>query len=107
MEDHHANTPPQWMELSALAAPAFLGAAAGLLLGDMMHRNARRGAGVALGVIATAAVLPILMDGLAGLVTGPRSRHGVRHRIQSIRDGGDGLSDPESVDRQLREHGLL
>lgn len=93
--------------MSALAAPALLGAAAGLLLGDMMHHKARRGAGVALGVLATAAVLPILMDGLAGLVTGPRSRRGVRHRIQSIRDSGDGLADQESVDWQLREHGIL
>ncbi len=107
MDSHHADPPPQWMEMSALAAPALLGAAAGLLLGDLMQRNARRSAGVALGLLATAAVLPIVVEGLAGLVTGPRSRHGVRNRIQSIRDGGDGLTHPESVERELREHGLL
>lgn len=107
MDAAHADLTPQWMETTALAAPALLGAAAGLLLGDMMHRTARRGVGVALGALAVAAVLPIMVDGVAGLITGPRSRYGVRNRIQGIRDGGNGLPDHDEVDQELREQGLL
>ncbi len=107
MDDQHADVTPQWMETTALAAPALLGAAAGLLLGDMMHRNARRGLGIALGALAVAAVVPIMVDGVAGLITGPRSRFGVRNKIQRIRDGGNGLPDHDEVDQELREQGLL
>ena len=46
MEDDRSDLTPQWIEASALAAPALFGAAAGLLLSDLMHRNARRGVGV-------------------------------------------------------------
>jgi len=95
------------METTALAAPVLLGAAAGLLLGDMMHRNARRGLGIGLGALATLAVLPVLVDGVAGLITGPKSRYGVRNRIQQIRDGGNGLPDHDEVDQEMRDQGLL
>lgn len=107
MDDQHADVTPQWMETTALAAPMLLGAAAGLLLGDMMHRNARRSVGIGLGALAVLAVLPIMVDGVAGLITGPRSRFGVRNKIQRIRDGGNGLPDHDEVDQELREQGLL
>lgn len=107
MDRAHVDVTPQWMETSALAAPALLGAAAGLLLGDMMHRNARRGVGIGLGALAVVAVLPIMVDGVAGLITGPRSRYGVRNKIQRIRDGGNGLPDHDEVDQELRDQGLL
>lgn len=107
MEIEHSDPTPQWMETSALTAPALLGAAAGLLLGDMMHRNARRGMGVALGALGVIALAPLVVDGVAGLLTGPRSRYGVRRRIQQIRDGGNGLPGHDEVDSELREQGLL
>ena len=107
MEDDRCDQTPQWIEASALAAPALLGAAAGLLLSDLMHRNARRGVGVGLGVLGILAILPFVVDGVSDLVTGPRSRYGVRRQIQRIRDGGDGLSDHDGVDEQLREQGLI
>ncbi len=107
MEDDRSDLTPQWIEASALAAPALFGAAAGLLLSDLMHRNARRGVGVGLGVLGILAILPFVVDGVADLVTGPRSRYGVRRQIQRIRDGGDGLPDHDEVDEQLREQGLI
>lgn len=107
MEDAHSDLTPQWIEVSALAAPALLGAAAGLLLGDLMHRNARRGVGIGLGALGILAILPFVVDGVADLVTGPRSRYGVRRKIQQIRDGGNGLPDHDGVDDELRGQGLI
>lgn len=107
MEDDHLDLTPQWIELSAMAAPVLLGTAAGLLLSDLMHRNARRGVGLGLGALGVLAILPFVVDGVAGLVSGPRSRYGVRKKIQQIRDGGNGLPDHDGVDEELREQGLL
>lgn len=107
MEHAHDDPTPQWMETAALAAPALFGAAAGLLLADVMHCNARRGLGISLGALAALALLPVLVDGVAGLITGPKSRYGVRNRIQQIRDGGNGLPDHDEVDQELRDQGLL
>jgi hypothetical protein len=95
------------MEVSAMAAPVLLGSAAGLLLSDLMHRNARRGIGIGFGILGILAVLPFVADGVASLVTGPRSRYGVRRKIQKIRDAGNGLPDHDGVDEELREQGLL
>jgi hypothetical protein len=107
MEDDHPDLTPQWIEVSALAAPALLGTAAGLMLSDLMHRNARRGVGLGLGALGILAILPFVVDGVAGLVTGPRSRYGVRRKIQLIRDGGNGLPDHDGVADELREQGLI
>jgi hypothetical protein len=107
MSDEHTQTTPAWIENTALSAPALLGASAGLLLGDLMHRNARRGVGIGLGALGVAMLVPFVFGGVRGLVTGPRSKVGVRRRIQRIRDAG--ICDPEddSVDDQLREQGLI
>ena len=107
MSDEHSDTTPAWIENSALSAPALLGAAAGLLLGDMMHRGARRGVGIGLGALGVAALLPFVVGGVTGLVTGPRSKVGVRRKIQRIRDAGIGAPDYDEVDQELREAGLL
>jgi hypothetical protein len=103
---HRAST-PAWIETSALTAPALLGAAAGLLLGDLMHRRARRGVGIGLGALGVALLLPFVIGGVAGLVTGPKSKMGVRRRIQRIRDAGIEPPDYDEVDAQLREQGLV
>ena len=90
-----------------LAAPALLGAAAGLLLGDVMHRGARRGVGIGLGVLGVAMLLPMAVGGVAGLVAGPKSKMGVRRRIQGIRDAGIGSPADDEVDAELRAQGLI
>jgi hypothetical protein len=107
MSDEHTQTTPAWVENSTLAAPALLGAAAGLLLGDLMHPNARRGVGIGLGALAIVAMLPVVVGGVTSLITGPKSRVGVRRRIQRIRDAGIGAPDYDEVDAELREQGLI
>ncbi len=107
MADEYSETTPAWIENSALTAPALLGAAAGLLLADLMHRNARRGVGIGLAAIGIAALVPFVVGGVAGLVTGPRSKFGVRRNIQRIRDAGIVGSEYDDVDAELREQGLL
>jgi len=107
MPDEHSESTPAWIETSALTAPVLLGASAGLLLGDLMHRGARRGIGIGLGVLGVACLLPFAVGGVAWLVTGPRSRVGVRRKIQRIRDIGIGAPDHDEVDTELREQGLI
>ncbi len=107
MADEYSETTPAWIETSALTAPALLGAAAGLLLGDLMHRGARRGVGIGLGVLGVSVLLPFVVGGVTGLVTGPRSKLGVRRKIQRIRDAGIVSPDYNDVEEALREQGLL
>lgn len=107
MADEHVDTTPVWVEGSALAAPAILGAAAGLLIGDLMHGSARRGFGIALGILGVAALLPFAVDGVTGLITGPRSKFGVRRKIQKIRDIGIGSPHEDEVGDRLREQGVI
>lgn len=107
MADEFSDTTPAWIETTALTAPALLGAAAGLLLGDAMHPGARRGVGLALGALGVVALLPFVVGGVTGLVTGPRSKVGVRRNIQRIRDAGIVAPDYGSVEDELREQGLL
>ncbi len=107
MADEFTEMTPAWMETSALIAPALLGASAGLLLGDLMHRGARRGVGVGLGALGVAALLPFVVGGLTFLVTGPRSKFGVRRKIQRIRDAGIVAPKYNEVEEELRGQGLL
>lgn len=107
MQDEHSEVSPAWAETSALAAPALLGAAAGLLLGDLMHKNARRAVGLGLGALGVAALLPFAVGGVNWLITGPRSKFGVRRNIQRIRDAGVGVPDEDEVDKEMREQGLI
>ena len=72
-----------------------------------MHRGARRGIGIGLGILGVACLLPYAVGGVTWLVTGPRSRVGVRRQIQRIRDIGIGAPDHDEVDAELREQGLI
>jgi hypothetical protein len=72
-----------------------------------MHRSARRGVGIGLGAVGVAMLLPIVFGGVRGLVTGPKSRFGVRRKIQRIRDAGIGAPTYDEVDEELREQGLI
>jgi hypothetical protein len=107
MDDDHTEMTPAWMENSALTAPALLGAAAGLLLGDLMHPGARRVVGITLGSLGIAALLPFVVGGVTFLVTGPRSKVGVRRKIQRIRDAGIVAPAYDEVEEELRAQGLL
>jgi len=90
-----------------------LGTAAGILLGESMHKGARRGVAIGLGALGVASLLPFIVGGVSFLVVGPRSKVGVKRRIQRIRDAGDGTSaasasmHDDEVDAQLREQGVI
>lgn len=107
MADDSADTSRDWIETTALAAPALLGAATGMLLGDLMHRGARKGIALALGGLGVAALVPFLVEGIANKVNGPNSARGVRRSIRKIRDAGDGLPFYNDVDDDLREQGVI
>ena len=72
-----------------------------------MHRGARRGVGIGLGALGIAALLPFVVGGVTGLVTGPRSKFGVRRKIQRIRDAGIVAPAYDDVEEELREQGLI
>lgn len=72
-----------------------------------MHRGARRGVGIGFAALGVAALLPFAFGGVKGLVTGPRSKLGVRRKIQRIRDAGIGQGDYDPVEQELRGQGLL
>lgn len=107
MANEHVDTTPAWVENSAFAAPAILGAAVGFLVGDLMHSRARRGVGITLGILGITALLPFAVDGVAGLVTGPKSKFGVKRKIQKIRDAGVGSHGEGEVEASLLEHGVM
>lgn len=113
MADEHEDTVPAWVETSAMAAPVLLGTAAGILLGESMHRGARRGVALGLGALGVTALLPFIVGGVSFLIVGPRSKMGVRRRIQRIRDAGDGTSaegtanTSDEVEAELREQGVI
>jgi hypothetical protein len=114
MSDDHEDAVPTWVETTAMAAPVLLGTAAGILLGESMHKGARRGVALGLGALGVAALLPFIVGGVSFLIVGPRSKMGVRRRIQKIRDAGDGTSASanaamigDEVEEQLREQGVI
>jgi len=113
MSDEIEDAVPTWVETTAMAAPVLLGTAAGILLGESMHKGARRGVALGLGAMGVAALLPFVVGGVSFLVIGPRSKVGVKRRIQRIRDAGDGTSAAgqamtgDDVDAQLREQGVI
>lgn len=84
-QDH---TDKNWVDASASAAPALLGAAAGVLLGDLMHRDSRRPVALTLAALGLCALAPSAVGAIADLVVGPNSKFGSRRTLRSIRDAG-------------------
>lgn len=107
MVNEHDGDTPVWIEGSTYVAPVILGASAGLLIGNLMQGGARKGAGFGLGVLGLVALMPFAVGGVKGLITGPRSKFGVRRKIQRIRDIGIGSPHHDEVDLQLEEHGVV
>lgn len=97
-------TTRDWVETSALTAPALLGAAAGLLVGELLHSNARRGIAIALGGLGLAALLPAVVDSIVTKVNGPNTPRGAQRRLDSIRSAG---AEGYDVDEELAEHGVI
>jgi hypothetical protein len=92
--DEHSET--TWVEVSAATVPAILGAAAGMFLGDLMCRSARRGIALGLAITGVVALTPYLVGGVVKKVNSPQTRRGSRRTLAGIRNAGIGGVDPES-----------
>ncbi|BDS07723.1 hypothetical protein NT6N_27630 [Oceaniferula spumae] len=77
-----------WIETSASFAPTVLGAAAGVFIGDFIHRDSRRPVALTLAAIGACALAPTLVGTVVDLVNGPNSRYGSRRTLRRIRDAG-------------------
>ncbi|NWK56461.1 hypothetical protein HW115_12635 [Verrucomicrobiaceae bacterium N1E253] len=77
-----------WVDTSASFAPAVIGAAAGVVVGDLMHRDARRPVAFALAAIGLCALVPSVVEIVVDKVNGPQSRRGSQRTLRSIRDAG-------------------
>ncbi len=86
------------METTALTSPALLGAAAGLIIGELMNPTARRGIAIGLASLGLAALMPLAVGGIVNKVNGPRTRRGVQRRLRGIRDAGDGVVDEALIE---------
>lgn len=85
-------------------APAILGVAAGIVLGDMMHRSARRPVAFALGVLGAAALAPAVVDLVRDKVAGPTTRRGSMRTLRTIRDtAGAPAQDIDYLQDELGE----
>lgn len=91
-----------WTETAALVSPALLGAAAGLIVGELMHSTARRGIAIGLAALGVAAIVPLAVGGIVNKVNGPESRRGAQRRLRGIRDAGDGF-----VEESLMRTGVM
>ena len=91
-------------EASVECAPVALGVAAGIFLGDMMHRSARRPVAFALGALGIAAIAPVVVDTVRDKVAGPNTRRGTQRTLRSIREGaGAPARDIDFVEEELGE----
>ena len=93
-----------WIETSASFAPAMLGAAAGVFLGDLMRRDTRRPVAVTLAALGVAALAPAVVESVADKVNGPNSRRGSRRTLRNIRDAGVSTDEFADLEDEIGEH---
>jgi hypothetical protein len=93
-----------WVETSASFAPAMLGAAAGVILGDLMNRDSRRPVAFALAALGVAALAPSVVGTVADKVNGPNSRRGNRRTLRNIRDAGYSPDEFADLEDEIGEH---
>ena len=92
------------LEASAECAPAILGVAAGIVLGNLMHRGARGPVAFTLGVLGVAAIAPTVVDVVRDKVSGPNTHRGTQRTLRSIREGaGVPARDIDYVKEELGE----
>ena len=101
-QEHDAR---DWTDNTAMVAPALMGTAVGLLLGEMMHRGARRGVALGLLALGVAALTPYTVGEIRQRINAPGTRRGSQRRLRSIREAG--VVGFDGVDDELREQGLL
>ncbi|MBK1835365.1 hypothetical protein [Roseibacillus ishigakijimensis] len=82
-----------WAETTADVGSAVLGAAVGMVVGDLVKEGARKPVAFVLGCIGIAAIVPAVVDGVKEVVAGPNTRRGARRTLKSIRDAGVSTRD--------------
>jgi hypothetical protein len=96
--------PRNWVDTTGEVAPAVLGVAAGIFLGDLMHSRARRPLAFALAVIGAAAAAPAVVDAVRDRVAGPTTRRGSQRTLRKIREGaGAPAREIDFVEEELGE----
>lgn len=93
-----------WIETSASFAPAMFGAAAGVFLGDLMHRDTRRPVALTLAALGVAALAPTLVESVADKVNGPNSKRGNKRTLRNIRDAGASSEEFADLEDEIGEH---
>ncbi len=88
MEYSQRDAKKNWKEMSSAAAPTVLGVAAGIFLGDMMHRGARRPVAFSLACIGMAAITPTVVGVVKKKVAGPQTKRGSQKTLEGIRNAG-------------------
>ena len=88
MEYSQPEAKKNWKEISSAAAPSVLGVAAGIMLGDMMHRGARRPVAFSLACLGMLAVSPVVVGAVKNKVAGPQTARGSRRTLDGIRNAG-------------------
>lgn len=88
MEYRELEVRKNWKEVSSTVAPSVLGMAAGIILGDMMHRGARRPVAFSLACFGMLAVTPTVVGAVKNKVAGPQTARGSRKTLEGIRNVG-------------------
>jgi hypothetical protein len=99
----HDHLEKNWIETSASFGPAVLGAAAGVFLGDLMHRESRRPVAFALAALGAAAMAPALVELVADKVNGPNSNRGTMRTLRNIRDAGVNPDEFADLEEEIGE----
>ena len=92
-----------WVDTTAAFAPAVLGAAAGILVSEVMSAKARRPVGLSLACVGLAALTPLLVETAVKKVRGPGTRRGSKRTLQGIRDHGLTAREISYVEDELGE----
>lgn len=93
----------KWVEASASAAPTLLGAAAGVLVADLIHQDSRRPVAFTLAALGLCALAPLVVGTAVDLVNGPNSRYGSRRTLRRIRDAGASTDEFGDLDPEDEE----
>ena len=77
-----------WIDTTASFAPAVLGAAAGLLMADVLSDEARKPVGLSLACLGLAALTPMLVETMINKLNGPGTHRGSQRTLRGIRNSG-------------------
>ena len=77
-----------WAETTADVGSAVLGAAVGIVVGDLIKEEARKPVAFVVACLGIAAIVPAVVDGVKEVVAGPNTNRGVKRTLRSIRDAG-------------------